>query len=112
MRRAQLALLSLLEASCLAGCGGGLSDTDVKVASDSVLNAAQLQDLCAREGQGPDGGAGACTPSEVRAQSRELLCAAESLLTEHNKPVPDAGAISNAIQCAPIKETPKEKPCH
>jgi hypothetical protein len=95
----------------LAGCGAGLSDTDAKVASDSVLSAASLQDLCARGSDATDGGAvdaGACTPSQVRALSRELLCGAESLLIEHGKPVPDAGAISNAITCAPIKT---KEPC-
>lgn len=109
MRLAILAALSALE-TCLMACGGGLSAKDTQVASDSVVNAGALQDLCARDGQGPDGGAGTCTPSEVRATARELLCAAESLLIENGKVVPDAGTIANAIQCRPASET-AAKPC-
>ena len=100
-------LLALLEASCLgpAGCGGDFSERDAKVAADSVLTAGYVQTLCARGGEGRDGGteAGPCTPSEVRASTRELLCGAESLLVEHGKPVPDAGAVANTIVCAPVK---------
>ena len=109
--RCLLSVLGIIEASCL-GCGGGFSDIDTRIATDSVLSAAAVEELCAR---GTDGGAeaGACEPSQVRAMTRETLCGAEALLVHHGKPLPDAGAAANAIMCAPesVSSSSSEKPC-